>query len=84
QLGRRNLYHTIGGSEPGMEVSARLWLLNLSDGEHSLLDVAERSGLPFSAISDAAEVLSQNKLLETVPEIVGEEAKQAGPSKVVV
>ena len=84
QLGRRNLYHTIGGSEPGMEVSARLWLLNLSDGEHSLLDVAERSGLPFSAIRDAAEVLSQNKLLETVPEIVGEEAKQAGPSKVVV
>jgi aminopeptidase-like protein len=83
QLGRRNLHHSVGGSAPGMEISARLWVLNLSDGEHSLLDIAERSGLPFAAISDAAEVLSQSKLLEIVPEGIGEEAKPAGPSKVV-
>ena len=30
---------------------------NLSDGEHSLLDTAERSGIPFSVISDAEELL---------------------------
>jgi aminopeptidase-like protein len=72
QLGRRNLYHTVGGCVPGLEISARLWVLNLSDGEHSLLDIAERSGLPFAAISDAAEVLSQSKLLESVPEGIGE------------
>jgi aminopeptidase-like protein len=47
----------------GVDISARLWVLNLSDGEHSLLDVAERSGIPFSAISDAAELLYQNGLL---------------------
>ncbi len=40
-----------------MEINARLWVLNLSDGEHSLLDIAERSGIPFSAISEAAELL---------------------------
>lgn len=82
QLGRRNLYQSVGGHAPGMEISARLWVLNLSDGEHSLLDIAERSSLPFSAISDAAELLKQDKLLATVPEETREGSKQAGPSKV--
>jgi aminopeptidase-like protein len=68
QLGRRNLYRSTGGDAIGMEINARLWVLNLSDGEHSLLDIAERSGIPFSAISDAAELLSQNGLLSILPE----------------
>jgi aminopeptidase-like protein len=63
QLGRRNLYRSTGGDTVGMDVSARLWVLNLSDGEHSLLDIAERSGMPFSAISDAADLLYQSGLL---------------------
>jgi aminopeptidase-like protein len=63
QLGRRNLYRSTGGDTIGVAISARLWVLNLSDGEHSLLDIAERSGIPFSAISDAAELLCQNGLL---------------------
>ena len=67
QLGRRNLYRSTGGNEIGMETHARLWVLNLSDGEHSLLDIAERSGVPFSAISEAAKLLCQNGLLSIVP-----------------
>ena len=63
QLGRRNLYRSTGGDAIGMDISARLWVLNLSDGEHSLLDIAERSSIPFSAISDAAELLCQSGLL---------------------
>lgn len=47
-----------------MEINARLWVLNLSDGEHSLLDIAERSGLSFQAIHDAAELLRANGLLK--------------------
>ncbi len=46
-----------------MELDARLWVLNLSDGEHSLLDIAERSGISFSIISEAADLLCQNGLL---------------------
>jgi aminopeptidase-like protein len=68
QLGRRNLYRSTGGEGPGLEISARLWVLNLSDGEHSLLDIAERSRIPFSAISDAAQLLYQSGLLATVPD----------------
>jgi hypothetical protein len=40
--------------------------LNFSDGDHSLLDIAERSGLPFSTISAAAELLQQQGLLSIV------------------
>jgi aminopeptidase-like protein len=40
-----------------------LWVLNFSDGQHSLLDIAERSGLSFTAISDAAELLFDAGLL---------------------
>jgi aminopeptidase-like protein len=63
QLGRRNLYEPAGASGIGQENMARLWVLNLSDGQHSLLDIAERAGIPFAAIRDAAEVLAAHGLL---------------------
>jgi aminopeptidase-like protein len=66
QLGRRNLYQSTGGDTVGGEISARLWVLNFSDGNNSLLDIAERSGIPFSAINDAADLLCQNGLLSRV------------------
>jgi aminopeptidase-like protein len=62
QLGRRNLYGSIGDN------NARLWVLNLSDGDHSLLDIAERSGVPFAVISEAAELLLRSGLLAVVAE----------------
>lgn len=68
QLGKRNLYRSTGGNSIGSEINARLWVLNFSDGEHSLLDIADRSGLPFSVIIDAADALSDSGLLvKTTP-----------------
>lgn len=66
QLGRRNLYRTTGDDMIGEEINARLWVLNLSDGEHSLLDIAERSGIPFSLICGAAELLQEGGLLAAI------------------
>ena len=63
QLGKRNLYCSAGGESISVEINSRLWVLNLSDGEHSLLDIAERSGLPFAAIHDAAKTLRESGLL---------------------
>jgi aminopeptidase-like protein len=68
QLGRRDLYKSTGGGTIGEEVNARLWVLNLSDGTNSLLDVAERSGLPFGLLRDAAHLLHENGLLARVDE----------------
>jgi aminopeptidase-like protein len=42
---------------------AMLWVLNLSDGQHSLLDVAERSGIDFRAVRVAADALVEHGLL---------------------
>jgi len=66
QLGRRGLYPSMGGTAPESELSARLWVLNLSDGNHSLLDIAERSDLPFGLVNATAELLLQNGLLAPV------------------
>jgi aminopeptidase-like protein len=58
QLGRRGLYGSIGGRSDAQERQmAMLWVLNLSDGDHSLLDVAERAGLPFALVAEVAAEL---------------------------
>jgi aminopeptidase-like protein len=67
QLGRRGLYSSLGGQTQQPELDqALLWLLNFSDGSHSLLDVAERSRLPFWTIVEAANRLRTASLLEWV------------------
>lgn len=64
QLGRRGLYDTVGGNPPTSEErSAILWVLNQSDGSNSLLDIAERAGLPFATVRRAAAVLEDHDLL---------------------
>ena len=66
QLGRRGLYRALGGSDiPDLQM-AMLWVLNLGDGDHDLLDVAERSGVGFDAISAAADLLEEHGLLAEV------------------
>jgi aminopeptidase-like protein len=66
QLGRRGLYRAMGGTDiPNLQL-ALLWVLNLSDGEHPLLAIAERAGLPFSVIRSAAELLVRHGLLELI------------------
>lgn len=69
QLGRRGLYRALAerGSDPDREM-ALLWVLNLSDGQHSLLEIAERSGLRFDAIREAAALLAGHELLREIAE----------------
>jgi aminopeptidase-like protein len=65
QLGRRGLYATMGGQRAASyNQMALLWVLSLADGRHSLLDTAERAGLPFAAIRAAADALLGADLLE--------------------
>lgn len=67
QLGRRGLYAAIGGDKEAYAKSmAMLWVLNLSDGEHSLLDIAERAKTPFAVIAEAARLLEQAELLKAL------------------
>jgi aminopeptidase-like protein len=64
QLGRRGLYGAIGGRSDTQQFQlAMLWVLNLSDGAHSLLDIAERSELEFGLVAEATDVLVRAGLL---------------------
>jgi aminopeptidase-like protein len=64
QLGRRGLYGQLGGRSDAEERQmAMLWVLNLSDGDTSLLEVAERAALPFALVAEVAGALEQAGLL---------------------
>jgi aminopeptidase-like protein len=63
QLGRRGLYPSVGGRHAERAQIALLWVLNQSDGDATLLDVAERSGIPFAEVRAAAEKLADAELL---------------------
>ncbi len=65
QLGKRGLYSAIGGLvDAGQKELAMLWTLNMSDGQHSLLNIAERSGLAFETIHQVAHLLVDHGLLQ--------------------
>jgi aminopeptidase-like protein len=65
RLGKRGLYRAVGGTtESPVDELALLWVLNLADGGHSLLDMAERSGLAYARLRDAAGALLAHDLLE--------------------
>jgi aminopeptidase-like protein len=68
QLGRRGLYAAMGGQRAASyDQMALLWVLNLADGHHSLLDMAERAGVPFETLRAAADALLAAELLEPIP-----------------
>jgi aminopeptidase-like protein len=60
----RRLYGGIGGRSDTQELQlALLWVLNLLDGGHSLLEIAERSGLEFGLLAEATDALVTAGLL---------------------
>ncbi len=56
-----------GNRDEKLQETAMLWVLNQSDGDHSLLDIAERSELAFDTVHNAASALLRHGLLKEVP-----------------
>ena len=76
QLGKRGLYRITGSEQHARtREMAMLWVLNYADGEHTLLDIAERAGLPFQHLRQAAEALLAHQLLADCGE---ESSRSAG------
>ncbi|MBX9740629.1 MAG: DUF4910 domain-containing protein [Beijerinckiaceae bacterium] len=65
QLGRRGLYRAISGQKEagGVTQLALLWVLNLADGRHTLLDMAERAQMSFGEIKAAADLVAEAGLI---------------------
>lgn len=65
QLEKRGLYRMIGSQKPGgVNKITMFWVLNLSDGKNSLLDISIRSGMSFEQIKDVADALLTKGLLK--------------------
>jgi aminopeptidase-like protein len=65
QLGKRGIYRKMGGPIIEQNLVHLFWVLNYSDGEHSLLDIAEMSHFQFSDLRKAADILLDHGLLAT-------------------
>ena len=65
RLGKRGLYGSLGGSAPQAFQYALLWVLSMSDGSSDLLSIAERSGISFATLCQAAEALEAANLLRS-------------------
>jgi aminopeptidase-like protein len=64
QLGKRGLYTAMGGrTDIKTRELAMFWVLNLSDGHHTALEIADRSGFPFDLIDEVARMLLDHGLL---------------------
>jgi len=64
QLGKRGLYRAVAGQKEGaLQEMALLWVMNLADGRHSLLDIANKARMPFDVVHTAAKALSDHGLL---------------------
>ena len=68
QLGKRGLYEGLLTTPDRREIElAMLWVLNLSDGAHDLLDIAERASVPFHVVRRSADLLLSHQLLKEKP-----------------
>ena len=64
RLGKRGLYGAFGGKKDANTYElAMQWTLNFSDGQHTLLDIADKSGFRFEVIKEAAFKLLEHNLL---------------------
>ena len=67
QLGKRGLYDNVGGRNDSKKLQlAFLWVLNYSDGAHTLTDICMLSGMELSIIREAAGMLMSKGLIKPV------------------
>lgn len=67
QLGKRGLYDNVGGRNDSKVLQlAFLWVLNFSDGNHTLMDIAIRSDMTIDIITEAASMLLEKGLLKEI------------------
>ena len=64
QLGKRGLYPTLSTKESGNSVRSMMNLISYSDGNRSLLEIADRLGESFAMLHELAKPLVENRLLE--------------------
>jgi aminopeptidase-like protein len=63
-LGRRGLYPNLSErTARSLELQRRMWILNLADGQHTLIDMAERMGCCILDLVPSMRVLREAELI---------------------
>jgi aminopeptidase-like protein len=66
QLGKRGLYPTLGSQKTTQDfVSAMMWILNLSDGNHDLINISRQSEIPFKTLIPVVNTLVSNGIIKS-------------------
>ena len=65
QLGPRGLYPMLSKKGSTAIVKNRLNLISYADGNHSLLDIALKCGVPFFDLLEEVEILVKHKVIKT-------------------
>jgi len=64
QLGKRGLYPTLGSQKNISEfVNSMMWILNLSDGNHDLIHISQKSNIPVAQLIPVIKKLIENGIL---------------------
>ena len=61
---RQHTHENVARNSDWEDRTVMMWLLNLADGEHSLIDIAERSGANINQLTEQAVMLCDVGLLE--------------------
>lgn len=64
QLGKRDIYSAISGSNNRNKELALLWILNYSDGNNSLQDIAYKSKINIDVLEQSAKILERKGLIK--------------------
>lgn len=64
QLGKRGLYPSLGSQkQTAFFVEAMMWVLNLTDGNHDLIDISKRSGIALEILISVVDRLLEKKII---------------------
>ncbi len=66
QLGKRGLYPTISTKDTASKVRAMMGLISYCDGDHTLLEIADKIGEPFKKLKEISRPLIENGLVEVI------------------
>ena len=65
QLGKRGLYPTLSAvGNKSDELKAMMWLLNYSDGKHTLFDIIQKSNIDLESFLAARNRLLEHHIIE--------------------
>lgn len=65
QLGKRGLYPTMGEKGIKKIIEGTMWLLNQSDGNNDLIDIANKSNVNYNVLIENIDKLLENGILIT-------------------